>query len=123
MPDEIEIKYSLTSFAAVRKALRASGATYISTADQTDRFFDTADATLLARGSGLRVRQVRVVRSAAPMNAKPMVTFKGPIKPNSSAKIRQELQTCCDDAQAFQQILAAIGMVETITVCKRRTSY
>jgi len=122
--DETEIKFAVRGFTAIRRALKARGAKYVSTVIQTDRFFDTADKSLLACGSGLRVRQTRMLRSAGQgVDARPLFTFKGPIARGRRAKIRRELQTHCDRPAAMEQILRAIGMKDCITVKKRRTSY
>ncbi len=124
MGDEIEIKFRAKDFAAVRRALKACGAKYVSTVDQTDTFFDTPEATLLAAGSGLRVRRTRVLRSAGGQaDTRPLVTFKGPVKPGSRAKIRREIQTRCDQPGAMEDILRALGMHSALTVEKRRASY
>ncbi len=124
MANEIEAKFRVATFAAVRRALKARGARYISTIVQTDNFFDTTDAALLAKGCGLRVRATRVLRSAdGQVDTRPLVTFKGPVKPGSRAKIRQEMQTRCDEPGVMEHILRAIGLQDAITVTKRRTSY
>lgn len=124
MADEIEIKFSVRDFASVRRALKAAGATYLSTVVHTDNFFDTADRSLLAAGCGLRVRQTRVLRSAGRrVNTRPLITFKGPVKGGGKAKIRRELQTHCDQPEAMEEILQAIGMRDALVVQKRRASY
>ena len=124
MGDEIEIKFRATSLAAVRRALAAAGATYLATVAQTDSFFDTAERSLLAAGSGLRVRRTRVLRSAGRrVDTRPLVTFKGPVKAGGRAKIRREMQTHCDEPGVMERILRALDMRKTMTVEKRRASY
>lgn len=124
MGDEIETKLRVSSFAAVRQALKAAEATYLSTVVQTDSFFDTAKRSLLARGCGLRLRRTRALRSAGRLvDTRPLVTFKGPVKADRKAKIRRELQTHCDEPGVMEQILRAVGMRKALTVEKRRASY
>jgi len=124
MGDEIETKFRVSSFAAVRRALAAAGARYLSTVVQTDSFFDTAERSLLASGGGLRLRRTRALRSAGPrVDARPLVTFKGPVKARRKAKVRRELQTHCDEPGVMEQILRAIDLRKALTVEKRRASY
>ena len=137
MPREIEAKYKVESFAAVEKALAAAGAVFLCTCRETDQFFDTPGQGLLRRDRGLRLRTVKVIKRegdrtkltaagrgiARPCDDRPMLTFKGPRDKRSSIKIRQEIQTCVDDASAVAKILTQLGYQPQLIVRKTRSSY
>lgn len=121
---EIEAKFKVESFAGVRKALRQAGAGYLGTVRQTDTYFDTPDRRLLKDDTGVRIRRVRCLRSSGvKKDTRPQLTFKGPARRRSTAKIRREIQTRIDDAGALEKILRGIGLTATITIKKRRASY
>lgn len=126
MPHEIEAKYRLDSFAAIRKLLRQAGAELIQSVEETDQFFDTPGATLLRADCGLRIRTTRLLplRGAAKRRkVPPLVTYKGPRDKASPIKVRLEVQTHVEDAAALAEILAALGYRPGLVVRKRRTSY
>jgi adenylate cyclase class 2 len=124
MAHETEVKFKVADFAAVRRRLRRAAATYLATALQTDAYFDTPDRALRREDRGLRIRSVRHLRSAAPReDARPLVTYKGPGNGSRRAKVRREVQTRVDDANAAAEILAACGLEMTVSVQKRRASY
>ncbi len=121
---EIEAKFKVESFAGVRRALRQAGAGYLGTVGQRDTYFDTPDKKLLKDDTGVRIRRVRCLKSGvAKKDTRPEITFKGPARRRATAKIRGEIQTRVDDADALEEILRRIGLTATIIVEKRRTSY
>ncbi len=125
MAHEREIKFKVDDFGPIRRKLRACGAKYIGTAIQTDSFFDTAGRRLRQADQGFRVRRIRILKSAGgKIDSRPLLTYKGPRKPNSNGlKIRQEIQMHLDDAAAAVQMIRALGMKEQMTIQKRRASY
>ena len=124
MTHEIESKFKVADFSAVRKALHKEGAEYRGTVLQTDRYFDTSDHRLLAGDCGLRIRSVRYLSSTAHhKDLRPLLTYKGPAVNNSQTKIRREIQTRLDDFDAMAEILSICGMEIVITVQKKRSSY
>jgi len=124
MPHEKEAKFRVESFGPVRRALRRAGAVYVQTAVQTDCYFDTPDRRLLAADQGLRIRRVRLLRAArSGADARPLLTFKGPAGGSRRVKIRREIQTRVDDAEAVAAALAAAGLLPVLTVQKRRASW
>lgn len=125
MANEIEMKFKVETFSAIRKSLHAAGAKYIGTVMQTDRYFDTPGGKLLKADTAVRLRQVRIIKTApgAKMDRRPQITYKGPIASNRRAKIRREVQTHIDNASALEEILRAAGLASTMTIQKRRASY
>jgi predicted adenylyl cyclase CyaB len=124
MPKEIEAKFKVAAFSAVRRALLKAGAVFLGSAVQTDLYFDWPDGSLRDSDRGLRIRSSKRVRSgAAEFDARPMITFKGPVDTNSRVKIRTELQTFVDDQRAMSAIFEALGLVPTLTIGKKRSSY
>ena len=124
MAEETELKFKVKSFVAVRRALRAAGAKHIVSVLQSDCYFDTPGGELCRKDCGLRIRTVRTLKAGAGKHdPRPLLTFKGPRKKTSRAKIRREIQTRIDDAAAASEILTACGMTPTMRLQKRRSSY
>ncbi|MDP6545904.1 MAG: class IV adenylate cyclase [Phycisphaerae bacterium] len=130
MPHEIEAKFKVADFRAVRKRLTALGAVYLGTDLQTDSYYDTPDRRLLGGDKGLRIRRTRRLRSPSPVGGKPpkadtrpLLTYKGPADGHKQAKIRREIQTRVDSHQALGDTLSALGLEPTLTVQKKRASY
>ncbi len=124
MSHEIEAKFKVANFNAVRRTLKEIGAVYRGTAIQRDTFFDTANRSFYNTDRGLRLRQVRVVKKGEDgFDTDPLLTFKGPRMSSSRAKIRRETQTHVDKAEALQEILIAAGLSQFMQIEKRRASY
>lgn len=124
MSNEIEAKFKVADFAAVRRALRAAGAKFMGNVEQTDDYYDTPDKSLLARDCGLRIRSTRIRRKGeATIDTRPLLTYKGPGGNHKRMKIRREVQTHLDCPIAIAEVLGACGMELTMTIQKRRTSY
>ena len=125
MANEIEMKFKVETFSAIRKSLRTAGAKYIGTVMQTDRYFDTSGGELRKIDTAVRLRQVRVIKTApgVKIDRRPQITYKGPITPHHRAKVRREVQTHIDDASALEEILRTAGLAPTMTIEKRRASY
>ena len=124
MAQELEAKFHVANFRAVRKSLRKLGTVYCGTAIQRDRFFDTPDRRIYGSGSGMRIRTVRILRrGAGGLEAQPLLTYKGPLAANRRTKVRSELQTRAADADALTEILRVLGFDLFVTIEKRRASY
>jgi len=124
MPHEIEVKFKVDGFSAVRRALRRAGARYVATVIQTDSYYDTPERMLLMRDCGLRIRRFRCLRSACgALDTRPLLTAKGPARGDSTAKIRPEAQLRLRDPRAVVAILEAIGLELTLSIRKRRATY
>ena len=124
MSHELEAKFPVDNFNAVRRALRAAGAEYHGTAIQEDTFFDTPHRHLYNTDRGLRLRKIRVLRGAqGGFRSGWLLTYKGKRQQNRNAKIRRELQTQVDDGQALAQLIQAAGLEILLHIEKRRSSY
>ena len=126
MGNEVEAKYRVGGFSAVKKHLNQQGAEFLGTVLQTDQFFDDSTDSLRGRGCGLRLRCIKVLRrgaNGAPVDSRAIITFKGPVAKNTRVKIREEIETCVDSPDAAAGILAACGFRQTASVEKRRSSY
>jgi len=125
MSHEIEAKFKVADFRAVRRRLRGLGAVYLGTDLQTDSYYDTPDRRLLGEDKGLRIRQTRRLRSpsGSKSDTRPLLTYKGPADGHEQAKIRREIQSRVDSHQALGDILAALGLAPTLTIQKKRASY
>ena len=119
MPLEIEAKIKVDSHDAVRAKLVALGAQCVGRVLETNHIFDDADRTLLASGSGLRIRTCCVLDGDAPPAT---ITYKGPRQPGP-LKNREEIQISLDDAQAGRALLVKLGFVEALRFEKRRETW
>lgn len=117
VPTETEVKYRVESLQPVREALRARGAGHLGDVLETDCFFDTPDGDLLREDRGLRLR-----RSVPPEGGQcpAVLTYKGPRKPASQHKVREEVETTVGDADSTAEILCASGLRRVIEIQKRR---
>jgi adenylate cyclase class 2 len=126
MSHEIEVKFRVEDFAAVRKALRARNARNVATVVQTDTYFDRPDGSLRAGDCGLRLRELRYLRSAATVadrETRPQLTFKGPAGEHERVKVRREIQTHVDDGGAMRQVLEGLGLSVSLSVQKKRSTW
>jgi len=121
--NEIELKLRVASLAPTRRALRQAGATFLHTVVQTDHYVDTDDGKLRTGDVGVRVRLTRVIRSTSPVDNRPLLTWKGPARPDATFKSRPEVQTRLDDPAVIDHVLSAAGLTPTVTVEKRRESW
>lgn len=121
MPHEIEAKFPVENFVAVRQALVRLGAKLWGTVIETDQFFDTPECSLRKNDCGLRIRTYQVVGKGSARPA--LVTYKGPKAKSTSLKIRKELQTEVADPALLGGIFESLGFERKLTVRKRRSSY
>lgn len=120
---EIEAKIAVADHQGVLEALTSAGAELVGAFVQTDRFFDFADGRLRKGDSTLRLRVMRPMGKAS-QPAQNLLTYKGSRQEGyGGLKVRQEIETFVEDAGAMAEILRASGMVLSLTVQKRRTSY
>ncbi|MHC4561578.1 MAG: class IV adenylate cyclase [Planctomycetota bacterium] len=125
MAHEIEAKFKVDSHQPIRRALKRLGAQYVATVVQEDSYFDTPDKALLAKQSGLRVREIRVLRSAPGVrpNGQPTLTYKGPLQAGRKAKVRREIETHFETPGSVEQILRGLDYHLILSFQKRRTTY
>jgi predicted adenylyl cyclase CyaB len=125
MSEEIEAKFRVNDHEAVLQALQDSEAKFLGTVQEDDCLYDFPDGSIRSRGSALRLRRTTVLRQpeAGDVDARPLLTFKGPRKQAGRAKVRPEHQTRVDDGDALRRALAGCGLRVAIRVHKRRQSY
>ncbi|MGB2821935.1 MAG: class IV adenylate cyclase, partial [Phycisphaerae bacterium] len=125
MAQEIELKVAVSSHSELIDALRSAGAEPAGRCVQTDRFFDTADRSLLHGDRGLRIRRTELSSDASDgePGARTRVTFKGPRRSTEGLKVREELETAVEDGDVLIRIFEACGLGPMLTIQKRRSSW
>lgn len=127
MAHEIEAKFALEGFRALRKALRDRGAEYVRTVLQTDLYFDQDDGKFRHTDCALRLRKSLMLKSSGETeDLRPLITYKGPKdkrEPGTLSKRRLEVQTHCDDAVAIEEVLRWCGLHPRRIIQKRRATY
>lgn len=125
MSNEIEVKFAVAGFDGIKKSLHDLPARYLQTVLLTDTYYDTPQRTLLSEDAGIRIREVKYLRSAVrhTREHRPQLTYKGPGHGGTTAKIRREVQTHVDCPEAIDEILRACGLEMTLRIQKRRTTY
>ncbi len=123
-PHETETKLKVDSHHAVRAALESLGAAPGSTFLQTDTYYDSEGRRLLKAGCGFRLRTFEWLDGPGrPEHRQPLLTFKGPVDPDSRIKKRREIQTHCESGEAMADILKALDVQPVMVIQKRRTSW
>lgn len=133
IPNEIEVKLSMTSVAAARKKIAKLGAKLVKRevggkdgrVHELNILFDTPDGGFARHGQLLRVR----VESAGGANSKSakraVLTYKGPGEPQKEArfKVRDEREVVVADDAAMRGILEALGLRGWFRYEKFRTTF
>lgn len=113
--DEIEIKLPATDLAAVRSRLRDGGAALKAEEhEETDDLYDDRERRLSGSGRALRLR-----RSAG----RAILTYKGPARFQSGAKVREEREVGVADAEETAAILERLGYERRFRYQKRREEW
>jgi len=107
--DEVELKSVVTDLDAAVRRVEAAGGTLVFAGRLEDRRYDTRDRRLFASDHVLRVRVYRPRAGAA----RAYLDWKGPTRNAGGYKVREELSTPADDADALAAILARLGYVVT----------
>jgi len=115
MARELEAKFAVAGFDAVRVALRKMGAAFKGSRFERNVVFDTPDRTLQARGELLRLRQAGRVT----------LTFKKPSAEPAPAGVKSmdETETDLRDFEAMRRILAGLGYAEALWYEKCREQW
>jgi adenylate cyclase class 2 len=133
IPNEIEVKLSITSVAAARKKIGKLGAKLVKRevggkdgrVHELNILFDTPDGGFARHGQLLRVR----VESSGGANSKSakraVLTYKGPGEPQKEArfKVRDEREVVVADDVAMRGILEALGLRGWFRYEKFRTTF
>lgn len=98
---EREVKLRFDSVDVARRAVLAAGAKpFRARRLQDDCLLDTADEMLRRRRSVLRVRLE---------SGTSFVTFKGPVQPSTTVKVREELETVVGDGRLLLRLFDELG--------------
>jgi adenylate cyclase, class 2 len=119
MPVEIEAKFKVDSFDALRERLRARGATFVGDHLETNMFFDTEDRSLLASDKGLRLRVSRDLSTAV---EKYVLTYKGP-RQHGTLKSRDENEIVVGNAADAATLLDRLGFSRVLSFEKKRQTW
>jgi predicted adenylyl cyclase CyaB len=121
---EVELKAVVPDEEAVRARLSAAGAALRFVGTLHDRRYDTADRALRRRDDvlRLRVRRPRVSNGDTPP-ASAIVEFKGRATVEAGYKVREEVGSGVDDADALDAILRALGYTVTREVDREVAVY
>jgi adenylate cyclase, class 2 len=133
IPNEIEVKLSMTSVASARKKIAKLGAKLVrreiggkdGRVHELNILFDTPDGGFARHGQLLRVR-VESAGGAGSRGAKRAVlTYKGPGEPQKEArfKVRDEREVVVADDAAMRGILEALGLRGWFRYEKYRTTF
>lgn len=113
---EVEVKFLLDDFEAIRRRLDGVGAPLVAPrVFERNVRFDTADESLLARQELLRLRQ----------DTRARLTFKGPAAQDeqSEAKVREEIEVEVSDFDRMSAILQRLGFRPVQVYEKYRQTY
>ncbi len=116
---ETEIKLRVLDHDAVRRGLRAAGATFRKNELETNTFLDTASNDLRKSGCGLRVRKAVDERTG---QSRCVITHKGPRKPGPM-KIREETELEASAYDEAVQLLDQLGLKVMLSFEKRRETW
>jgi len=115
MAIEIEAKLKVKSLAPVVERLHILGARLMANKEQEDRYFDNAQAQMVAEDKCLRVRI-----ETTDQGPKTSLTYKGP-RQESDLKCRQEIEMPVPDSDQPKALLLALGYEQKLTVHKLRS--
>ena len=113
--EEVEVKLPCPDLDAARRRLGELGARPESTRhDERNDLYDDERRSLASRGAALRLRRAE---------GRALVTFKGPARFSGGIKIREERETQVGDPEAFEAILAGLGLLPVFRYDKRREEW
>jgi adenylate cyclase class 2 len=113
--EEIEVKIPVADLSAVRARLEESGATLRSSKhDESNVLFDDSERKLSGSGRAIRLRRAA---------GRAILTFKGPVRFQAGAKIREERETEVSDPVEAHAILAGLGLEPRFRYDKRREEW
>ena len=114
---EIEMKFAVGSFDALRQRLAEFGAEAQATIDEADYYFNAPDRDFGTTDEAFRLRRV---------GTQNRITYKGPKQPGPT-KTRTEIELGLDagaeTAEAFCRLVTHLGYRPTAVVKKQRTEY
>ena len=113
--EEIEVKIPVPDLGPIRERLLAAGARPLSAEhDESNVLFDDAERRLSGSGRTIRLRRAR---------GRAILTYKGVVRFQAGAKIREERETEVADAGEAEAILAGLGLSPRFRYDKRREEW
>lgn len=119
MAVEIEIKFRIGDFDALRQKLRSSGARCEGTELEVNTFLDRRSGELLKSGAGLRVRKATDLDTG---EERVVITHKGR-RIAGPAKIRPETEITVDGYASALALLENLGFDVILTFEKKRETW
>jgi predicted adenylyl cyclase CyaB len=116
---ELELKAVVPDPEALLTRLRQFGAREEFVGSLTDRRFDYADGSLLARDEVIRVREYR----GASGELQTSLEWKGPESHETGYKQREEIGVETGDSESLIAILSRLGLRQTRTIERRIRQY
>ncbi|TWT60397.1 CYTH domain protein [Rubinisphaera italica] len=114
---EVEVKYPIENFEALRKIILERGARYKKTIEQEDLYFAHPLRDFSETDEAFRIRRV---------GSKNMVTYKGPLV-DQETKTRQEIEVQLADGPetlaGFEEVLKQLSFQPVHRVCKSRNIF
>jgi adenylate cyclase class 2 len=114
MSKEIEMKVKLKSPTNLRKKLKEVGAKYLGKEKQVNITFDSPYFRNVESGNFLRLRKTE---------KNTILTYKGKDEPNTTAKIREEIEVKVNNFDNMLSILTLLGFVVKFRYEKNREIY
>jgi adenylate cyclase, class 2 len=113
--EEIEVKLPVSDLDALRRKLPETGAALrASEHEESNVLYDDPERRLSSSG-----RTVRLRRAAG----KALLTYKGPVRFESGARVREEREVEVSDAAEADAILAGLGLLPRFRYDKRREEW
>jgi adenylate cyclase class 2 len=113
--DEVEVKLPAPELGALRQKLRAAGASPKSPLhDEVNDLYDDAERRLAGSGRALRLRRTA---------GRATLTYKGAVRFQDGAKVREERETEVADAGELDRILQCLGLSRAFRYQKRREEW
>lgn len=114
---ERELKARLTvPVEEARRRLADAGWELLLEGEMSDRLLDTPDGRLFAADEVLRVRRITGERGAV----RTILTWKGPTRYENGLKVRDELETTAEDANAMTALFTRLGFSTVALAIDRR---
>jgi predicted adenylyl cyclase CyaB len=115
---EVELKSVVDDVAERRARLESAGAKLVYSGRLLDRRYDFPDRSMALRDHVLRLR---IYENAD--GTRPVLDWKGETRYEHGYKVREEISTPAEDADALARILEMLGYVVTIEVDRQIFQY
>ena len=122
--EEREIKIRIPDAAACAAAVLGAGGRALEPRRlEDDRLFDDAEGGLAAADRVLRLRRKVPLEAGDEAGAGGLLTWKGPARVEDGLRVREEIETRVDDADALVLVLERLGYRSRFRYQKRRSLF